>query len=449
MFVQLLVDDASCIATVFHAIIQGGYGLGITIVVFINDTVDAVLAVIAVSAIDTVGTFDDVNICGRTVLAVDAYMAVCTVFAILAGGGNGYAILAVLAFYANRTVDAVLTVCTFAANGEGVGLEVLIHGDDQIALIDDGFDIFRAVGAVFFCARTLDGHGFVQLFGCTAGVAGKLQAVVEGSYLMVRLAAIDVGNAGQAVCASHTSCAFIAFQCQGIGAVSPAQADSTVFDGNGRAVFAMDVDGAVNAIRARFTEDQVVIDVDLERICRCACTRDVGILAISHLRSVLSNFVLELADVDGICTGCPGSDVVNLVATVIEATAGQADRRLPCARILWRDCYTLGVDDGLISCCIGHGRACAGRNRLVAGSVGSRHAGNGNVVIQGNFYLAVIDLSGNVFAVTDDCDVFTEVFVHCIAIFCCQAKALCRQRIRNIGSGRIDSSLNIADVGAV
>ena len=179
LFIQLLIDNGSRIAAVLHAVIHGSYGLGMAIVVFIDNAVNAVFTVITVCSIHTVSTFDYMDICGSTVFAVDADMAVSTVSSIFARRRNGNAVLAVFAFDADGTVYSVFAVSTFTADRNRISLQILIQADNHIPIIiNHGLDIGGIILGIRFCAGSFDGHGTVQFFGHRSCISSKLQSII-------------------------------------------------------------------------------------------------------------------------------------------------------------------------------------------------------------------------------------------------------------------------------
>ena len=115
-----------------------------------------------------------------------------------------------------------------------------------------------------------------------------------------------------------------------------------------RAVCTVDADGSVFTISSFFTKIQIVIDIDLVRIFRCACACNCRIFPIYQFSSILGNFILQLADIHSIRSSSAGSHIVNLVATIIQSLFCQRNCGSPGCRIFRRDRNTPSTNRCLI-----------------------------------------------------------------------------------------------------
>ena len=259
------------------------------IVVFIDNAVNAVFTVITVCSIHTVSTFDYMDICGSTVFAVDADMAVSTVSSIFARRRNGNAVLAVFAFDADGTVYSVFAVSTFTADRNRISLQILIQADNHIPIIiNHGLDIGGIILGIRFCAGSFDSHGFIQLLGHTACVTGKLQAVVQGSYFMRLILVIGISDTGhtiRTILAVYTVFTLAGLHGKAIFPVFADYTDGAILTVNSyrRAVCTVDADGSVFTISSFFTKVQIIIQIILDN----AVSPDWsgGILAVGEVQS--------------------------------------------------------------------------------------------------------------------------------------------------------------------
>ena len=166
MFIELFIDYISYVTTILHAVIHSGDGLGISIVVLIDNPVNPVRAIIAIRAIYPIHTFYNMDIGRGAVFAIDADMAVGAVGSVLPYRRNGDTVFAIRTFHADGPVNTVCAVFALAAHGNGIRLQILVQADDQVSIcIHHGLNVGSIIFRVRFRTSSFDGHGAVQFFG--------------------------------------------------------------------------------------------------------------------------------------------------------------------------------------------------------------------------------------------------------------------------------------------
>ena len=232
---------------------------------------------------------------------------------------------------------------------------------------------------------------------------------------------IFVNNTGHTISTIGTIHAILTlrrFHGKPIFPVFSIHSDRAIFpiDGNSWAIFARHTDGTVYTIFAFFTQIQLVIDIDLVRIFRCACACNCRIFPICQFSSILGNFILQLADIHSIRSSSAGSHIVNLVATIIQPIFCQRNWRSPWCQIFRRDRNTPSTNRCLIPIFIRDSHAASLCHSLISVCVGGRHTVHVQIIVQDHFHRSVFHFRRNIFAVPGNFNILSQRFVDDISI---------------------------------